>query len=83
MIVRNDQLYPDDGGFNSGNDEEEKGINDVENPELLVIDRDDPIVKPFTNWPCNPAGSRDRNCFRGHRYSLLVSLLIGASRGMR
>src|SRR6202030_3450693 len=37
MIVRNDQLYAHDDGFDTGNDEKEKRIEDVENPQALVI----------------------------------------------
>ena len=72
----------DDGGFNTANYEKYKRVDDVENPQLLVIDGDDPIVQPLADWPANLGGSCDRNCFRGHLYSLLIALLIGASRGM-
>ena len=51
MIVRNDQLYADDDGFETANDEKEKRVDDVENPQLLVINGDDPIMEFFTDWP--------------------------------
>ncbi len=66
MLVRNDQLYAHDGGFDTANYEKYKCVDDVENPQLLVIDGDDPIVEPFTDWPRNLGGSGDRDCFRGH-----------------
>jgi hypothetical protein len=80
LIVRNDQLYPHDGGFNTANYEKYECVDDVENTQLLVVDGDDPIVKPFADWPANLGGSRDRNCFGGHIYSLI---LIEAFRGTR
>ncbi len=51
MIVRNDQLYAHDDGFDTGNDEKEKRIKDVQNPQLLVIDGDNPVVEPLADWP--------------------------------
>ena len=39
-------------GFDAANDEKEKRVEDVENPQLLVIDGDNPIVQPFADRPC-------------------------------
>src|ERR1700746_35147 len=83
LIVRGDELYANDGGFDTANYEKYDGVDDVENTQLLVIDGDDPIVKPFADWPANLCSSSDRNCFGGHCYSLLVSLLIEAFQGTR
>ena len=51
MIVRNDQLYAYDERFDTANDEKEKRIEDVHNPQLLVIDGDNPVVQAFADWP--------------------------------
>ena len=72
LIVRDDELYANDGGFDTANYEKYKRVDDVENTQLLVIDGDDPIVKPFADWSANLGRSSDRNCFRGHRYSRLI-----------
>ena len=37
-------------GFDSGDDEKEQGINDVENTEPLVIDRGHPLVERLDPW---------------------------------
>ena len=64
MIVRNDQLYTDDDGFETANDEKEKRVDDVENPQLLVINGDDPIMEFFTDWPRDVGSAGNRNCVR-------------------
>ena len=80
MIVRNDQLYPHDRGFDTANDEKEKRVEDVENPQLLVIDGDNPIVEPLADRPCSLVSCAESRLFLRPCVSLL---LIEASRGTR
>src|SRR5580704_10814330 len=50
-IVRNDQLNPHDGGFDTTDDQEEEPVEDVENSQLLVVNSDNPVVQAFADWP--------------------------------
>jgi len=52
VVVRNDELYPYNRGFNTPNDEEQKRVEDVQNPQLLVIHSDNPVVEPVADRPC-------------------------------
>jgi hypothetical protein len=39
IVVRAHQLDTDDGRFNAADDEKEEGVEDVQNPKPLVINR--------------------------------------------
>ena len=49
MVVRNDELNPHDGRFDAANDKKYEGVENIENPQLLVIHSDNPIVKDRAN----------------------------------
>ena len=63
MIVRNDELDPHDGRFDAADHEEDQRVDDVENAQLLVVHGDNPIVEPFTDWPCVTADCAERDGF--------------------
>ena len=46
------ELYPHDRRFDTANDEKHQPVDDVENPQLLVIHGDNPVVKPVADRPC-------------------------------
>ena len=52
MVMRNDELYAHDRRFDAADDEHQKRVEDVKNPELLVIDGDNPIVQPLADRSC-------------------------------
>ena len=51
MIVRDDELNPHDRRFDTADDEEHEPVEDVENPQLLVIHGDNPVVEPLADRP--------------------------------
>ena len=51
VVVRTHQLNPDDGGFNSSNDEEDQRIENVEDAQALVIYGGDPLVQRLKPCP--------------------------------
>jgi hypothetical protein len=63
MVTRNDELYPNDGGFDAADDEEEKSVQDVENAELLVVDGDYPVVEPLADQFPAAGNGIERDCF--------------------
>ena len=51
MVMRNDELYAHDRRFDATDDEHQKRVEDVKNPELLVIYGDDPVVESLADRP--------------------------------
>jgi hypothetical protein len=49
--VRAHQLDTDDGRFNTPDDEKEQGVQDVQNPKPLVINRGHPLMQCLNPWP--------------------------------
>ena len=45
--MRANQLDPNDGGFDPPDDEKNKRIDDIENPQTLVINCGDPFMHHF------------------------------------
>ena len=41
------QLDPNDGGFDPADDEKNERIDDIQNPQTLVINRGDPFMQPL------------------------------------
>ena len=61
MIVRDGQLDAHDRGFQAADHQEQDAVDDVHQAELLVIDRDDPLVHTGRTaaWRPRCAGETD------------------------
>ena len=77
MVVRDDELYPHDRRFDAAHDEEEERVEDVENPELLVVDGDDPVVERLADRSSAAGGCIERDCFGSHGYALALVSVMG------
>src|SRR5215472_1056987 len=66
IVVRAYQLDTDNGRFKPGDYEKEQGVQDVQNPQALVIDRGHPLMQRFNPWPTR--GFRSLNGYRIRRH---------------
>ncbi len=64
MVVRNRELDPHDGGFDSADHQEHQGINDVQDAEPLVIDGRDPLMHAVEQRLGAFARGRNRHWFQ-------------------
>ncbi len=51
MIIGNGKLNPHQHRFEARNDEKDQGVYDIHQPDLLVVDRRQPLVHHIKRWP--------------------------------